>query len=76
DTAILHGPGVANAAEIFARLDAAGAAAGIADAAALAAALAPLLTDPPTAKLMAAAGRAVVADGVGALARTLAALQP
>lgn len=76
DCAVLHGPGVVNAEESFAALDAAGGAVQVAGVDDLAAELGRLLANPAAVAAMAAAGRATVADATGALDRTLAALRP
>ena len=70
-SAILHGPGVGNFADLYARLAAAGGAAQVADGPALAAAVAGLWDDPARRAAMVAAARGVLeaeADGVAATA--------
>ena len=71
-TAVLHGPHVHNAREIFAALDSGGGALMIDDAKTLAAAATRLLTSPAAAAAMAGAGADIVLSGRGALARTRA----
>ncbi|MDR3496078.1 MAG: 3-deoxy-D-manno-octulosonic acid transferase [Ancalomicrobiaceae bacterium] len=70
DCAILHGPHVGNAADLFAALDEADAARSVGDADELAGAVAALLADRATSGRMAAAGAALVAQARGALDRT------
>ncbi|WP_372840239.1 3-deoxy-D-manno-octulosonic acid transferase [Phaeovulum sp.] len=74
--AVLHGPEVGNFREVYARLDAAGAALAVADAAALAAALPRLLADDASAaRAQAQTAQPLLADaGEGAEAAALAAL--
>ncbi|PLL12473.1 3-deoxy-D-manno-octulosonic acid transferase [Tabrizicola sp. TH137] len=70
-SAILHGPGVGNFADLYARLGAAGGAAEVADGAALAQAVAGLWEDPARRGAMVHAARGVLeaeADGVAATA--------
>ena len=70
-SAILHGPGVGNFADLYARLGTAGAAARVADGAGLAQAVAGLWADPARRAAMVAAARGVLeaeADGVAATA--------
>lgn len=70
-SAILHGPGVGNFADLYARLGAAGGAAQVADGPALARAVAGLWDDPARRGAMVAAARGVLeaeADGVAATA--------
>ena len=75
--AVLHGPSMANFAEIAAELAAAGGAREIADAAALARALERLLFDDPAARTrMAEAARAWAAADDQVVERALAALRP
>jgi 3-deoxy-D-manno-octulosonic-acid transferase len=73
---ILHGPHVANFAEIYAALDEAGGARLAEDEAALARAAAALAVDAPARAEMRKAAAAVVGELGGALARTMAALDP
>ncbi|MBF6024180.1 lipid IV(A) 3-deoxy-D-manno-octulosonic acid transferase [Lysobacter niastensis] len=75
-TAIVTGPHLHNFVEIAERLDAAGALRIGADAAGVQAALAELLADPAQRERMVAHGRELVETGRGALARTMALLQP
>ncbi len=74
--AVLHGANVGNFREVYARLDAAGAALAVADATALAAALPQLLAnDAAAARAQAQAARALLAEaGEGAEAAALAAM--
>jgi 3-deoxy-D-manno-octulosonic-acid transferase len=70
-SAILHGPGVGNFADLYARLGAAGAAEAVADGAGLALAVAGLWADPARRGAMVMAARGVLeaeADGVAATA--------
>ncbi|MCZ8335610.1 MAG: 3-deoxy-D-manno-octulosonic acid transferase [Rhodobacteraceae bacterium] len=70
-SAILHGPGVGNFADLYARLGAAGAEESVADGAGLAQAVAGLWADPGRRAAMVAAARGVLdaeADGVAATA--------
>ena len=71
-TAVLHGPHVQNAREVFDALDAGGGALVVRDAGSLAAAATPLLLNPSTALAMAKAGADIVRSGRGALERTRA----
>lgn len=71
-SAILHGPGVANFAESYARLDAGGGAVAVADAAALAAALQAL--DAPAQAAMAQTARSLLQDAGDDRAAALVAL--
>jgi 3-deoxy-D-manno-octulosonic-acid transferase len=71
ETAVLHGPHVHNAHEIFTSLDQGGAALMVKDAPALAEAAIRLLTTPQMARAMAKAGADIVLSGRGALARTM-----
>ena len=73
-TAILHGPFVYNARDIFARLEAVSGAQRVTDATDLAGAAIALLQDPARRMAMTAAATALVASGRGALTRTQAAL--
>lgn len=75
-TAIVTGPHLHNFVEIAQRLEQSGALRIGQDADAIAAELARLLDDPAERMRMAEAGRALVETGRGALARTLAMLQP
>lgn len=74
--AVLHGPMVANAAEIYAGLDAAVGRAPVENAAALAAALSALIGDPARLAAEAASARAGLAPYAGALDAALDALEP
>jgi 3-deoxy-D-manno-octulosonic-acid transferase len=71
-TALLHGPDVHNARDIFAALDTGGGARLVHDAAELANAAAQLLTDPQAATAMAKAAADIVLSSRGALDRTRA----
>lgn len=75
-TAIVTGPHLHNFVEIAQRLEDAGAVRVVPDAEAVRESLDELLGDPQARERMAAAGRALVETGRGALARTLALLQP
>jgi 3-deoxy-D-manno-octulosonic-acid transferase len=75
-TAIVTGPHLHNFVEIAQRLQAAGAVRVVDDAEAVREALEELLGDPQARECMADAGRALVETGRGALARTMALLQP
>lgn len=75
-TAIVTGPHLHNFVEIARRLQDAGALRIGADADAVHAELESLLGDPPARAAMAEAGRALVETGRGALAQTMALLQP
>jgi 3-deoxy-D-manno-octulosonic-acid transferase len=74
--AILHGPHVANFAEIYAAFDAAHGAREVADAAALAACMREWLRDGAARDKTALAGRRIVETLGGALDRSLVALDP
>ncbi len=74
--AVLHGPHVANFADVYEALDEAGGALAIPDEAALAQAAAELLGQPGRLRDVARAGGAAVAALGGALARTLAIIDP
>ena len=74
--AILHGPDVANHAEVYAALAQAGGALRLADGAALAAALPDLLADPAGLRGMARAASVAVEGFSGALERTMRAIEP
>ncbi|MDR3372330.1 MAG: 3-deoxy-D-manno-octulosonic acid transferase [Ancalomicrobiaceae bacterium] len=76
DCAILHGPHIANAADIFAALDGAGAARPVADADELAAAVADLVSDGQAAGRMAALGAALIEQSRGALEKTERLIEP
>lgn len=76
DAAILHGPHVGNFAEVYRALDASGGSVAVADADELAATLGELLVDPRRVRAMADAGLAALEPFEGAVARTLAALDP
>ncbi|HEY5850908.1 MAG TPA: lipid IV(A) 3-deoxy-D-manno-octulosonic acid transferase [Lysobacter sp.] len=75
-TAIVTGPHLHNFVEIAQRLQDAGAVRVVKDAEAVREALEELLGDPQARERMADAGRALVETGRGALARTMALLQP
>ena len=75
-TAIVTGPHLHNFTEIARRLDAAGALQIAADMVGVGGALETLLADRPRRDAMTAAGRHLVETGRGALAQTLALLQP
>ncbi|GAB3381032.1 lipid IV(A) 3-deoxy-D-manno-octulosonic acid transferase [Lysobacter fragariae] len=75
-TAIVTGPHLHNFAEIASKLEHAGALRICADADAVSAALAELLADPQAREAMVQAGHALVETGRGALARTMALLEP
>ena len=74
--AVLHGPHVANFADIYRALDEAGGAGPVADEAMLGRVAASLLRQPGRMREMAGRGAATVASFAGALPRTLAALEP
>ena len=74
--AIMHGPHVANFAEIYATLDEANGAVELADQDALATQLGAWLADPKARSAVARAGKGTVEKLGGALERTLAALDP
>jgi 3-deoxy-D-manno-octulosonic-acid transferase len=74
--AVLHGPYTANAAEIFAALDAAGGALPVADPPALGRIVGELLGDGALVRDMARAGAETVRGLGGAVDRTMAALDP
>ncbi|MFO1185229.1 MAG: 3-deoxy-D-manno-octulosonic acid transferase [Bauldia sp.] len=74
--AVLHGPHVVNFTDVYRTLDNGGGAAAVADAPSLAEAARRWLTRPGDAKKAASAGAAALAPYVGALERTLAALDP
>ena len=74
--AVLHGPHVANFAEIYGRLDGSGGARGVQDAAALATAVGEMLGQPAGLREMARRGRSEIEALGGAVARTLAAIAP
>lgn len=76
DTAILHGPHVANFSELYARLDAAHGAAPVTDARSLAASAFMLLADGSSRRQMIADGQATIGSFGGALERTLGAIDP
>jgi 3-deoxy-D-manno-octulosonic-acid transferase len=75
-SAILHGPYVANFADVYALLDSATGAAPIRDAPALAEALAALFIDGGKLRAMARAAAQAVESQTGALERTLRAIAP
>jgi 3-deoxy-D-manno-octulosonic-acid transferase len=74
--AILHGPHVANFAELYADLDRAHGAEPVADPGRLTAMLAALLAQPEARARIAAAAKATVDEQSGALERTLQSLEP
>ncbi|WP_375458755.1 3-deoxy-D-manno-octulosonic acid transferase [uncultured Enterovirga sp.] len=74
--AILHGPHVANFSDVYAALDRSGGALAVADDDALAAAAEDLLRQPGLVRDMARTAAATVGGLGGALARTLAAIEP
>ena len=74
--ALLHGPRIANFADVYAPLDAEGGALPVKDADDLAAALAQLFDNPARLREMARAAARVVERGAGAVERTLDALEP
>ncbi|MCX5512446.1 3-deoxy-D-manno-octulosonic acid transferase [Kaistia algarum] len=76
DTAILHGPHVQNAAEIYAALDRGTGTGAIADATGLAAAVETLLASPSDATQQARRAAASLAPFAGALEATIEALGP
>jgi 3-deoxy-D-manno-octulosonic-acid transferase len=75
-SAILHGPHVANFADVFALLDAAGGAALVRDAHELAQTLAALFADGARLRAMARAAAHVVEGQTGAVDRMLQAIEP
>ena len=78
-SAVLHGPHVGNFADLYARLDAAGAAQPVTDAASLAAVLERVLGDPVAWQALTAAATGVLAaeaDGVAATAALILAQLP
>jgi 3-deoxy-D-manno-octulosonic-acid transferase len=75
-SAILHGPHVANFADVFALLDAAGGAALVRDAQELAQTLAALFADGARLRAMARAAAQVVESQTGAVDRMLQAIEP
>ena len=75
-SAILHGPQVANFADVYALLDAAGGAALVRDAGELARILTALFADGPRLRAMARAAAKVVENQTGAIERMLGALAP
>ncbi|GEO98876.1 3-deoxy-D-manno-octulosonic acid transferase [Methylobacterium haplocladii] len=76
DTAVLHGPHVGNFLEPYRALDAAGGALTVTDARDLAAAVGDLLADHRRIDAMAERGHAALKPFEGAVARTLAVLDP
>ncbi len=76
DTAILHGPNVANFAEPYRALDAAGGALNVCDAPTLANAVGSLLLDRSRLAMMAQRGHEALLPFEGAVSRTLAVLDP
>lgn len=76
DTAVLHGPDVKNAVDVYRAFDRNNAAVEVADAAVLQAELARLMADPVRASAMATAGRRLVRASRGALDRTMIAVAP
>jgi len=75
-SAILHGPHVANFADVYAALDTAGGAIAVADAAALEATLAALFRDPARQRALARAAQGLVEARSGAADRIMSALAP
>jgi 3-deoxy-D-manno-octulosonic-acid transferase len=75
-SAILHGPHVANFADVYALLDAAGGAAEVGDAQQLAQTLAALFTDGGRLRAMARTAAKVVEGQTGAVERTIEAVEP
>jgi 3-deoxy-D-manno-octulosonic-acid transferase len=75
-SAVLHGPHVANFADVFALLDAAGGAALVRDAQELAQTLAALFADGARLRAMARAAAQVVESQTGAVDRMLQAIEP
>lgn len=76
DAGILHGPHVANFAEPYRALDAAGGALPVSDAKSLAAAIVALLSEPARLATMTDRSHAALAPFEGAVGRTLAVLDP
>ena len=76
DTAVLHGPHTGNFAQVYDALDRAGGAALVANGAELADSVGRLLDDPARLATMAEAGHAALQPFEGAVARTLAVLDP
>jgi 3-deoxy-D-manno-octulosonic-acid transferase len=74
--AVLHGPHIDNFAEAYGALDGAGGARCVSGEDDLAAAVAELVADPPHAMAMARRGQSALAQFEGAVARTLAVLDP
>jgi 3-deoxy-D-manno-octulosonic-acid transferase len=75
-SAILHGPHVANFADVYALLDAAGGAVKVGDAQELAQTLAALFTDGGRLRAMARTAAKVVEGQTGAVDRTIEAVEP
>ncbi len=75
-TAVLHGPHVANFAEIYTALDRAGGALPVSDAQTLASAATALLRDPARARALARAASEIVDSLSGAVQRTMQAVEP
>ncbi len=76
DAAVLHGPHTANFAQVYEALDRAGGAAVVSNGSELAAAVGRLLSDQAHLAAMARAGQAALLPFEGAVARTLAVLDP
>ena len=76
DTAVLHGPHTHNFGAVYRALDRAGGARVVPDGAALAGAVGDLLGDPARLSGMARAGSRALEPFAGAVARTLAVLDP
>ncbi|UMY16386.1 3-deoxy-D-manno-octulosonic acid transferase [Methylobacterium organophilum] len=76
EAAVLHGPHIGNFLEPYRALDAAGGALAVTDAAELTTAVGDLLSDPARMAAMAERGHAALAPLEGAVARTLAVLDP
>ena len=76
DAAVLHGPHTGNFAQVYEALDRAGGAALVANGAELAESVGRLLEDPSRLARMAEAGHAALQPFEGAVARTLAVLDP
>lgn len=74
--AVLHGPAVQNLAQIYALMDASGAALPLPDEAAFASTLRRLLTDPQALKALQDKGRAFAQDQDGVIDRVMNALAP
>ena len=76
DTAVLHGPHTQNFAEVYRALDAAGGALAVDNGGELAATLGDLLASPARVRAVAGAGQGALRPFEGAVARTLAVLDP